>query len=108
LTGQGQDLAGAGHAAAVFSTKSAARVLVNGDTLAAPAGRSDDFKWPRRGIAPFGTDPVVATTTDPVIAAEPPPPPPVTAAAEAKPTDAKPARRSTRQSRNRRNSHRAR
>jgi hypothetical protein len=108
LTGQGQDLAGAGHAAAVFSTKSAARVLMNGDALPAPAGRSDDFKWPRRGIAPFGTDPVVATTTDPVIAAEPPPPPPVTAAAEAKPTDAKPARRSTRQSRNRRNSHRER
>jgi lysophospholipase L1-like esterase len=108
LTGAGQDLAGAGNTGPVFGTKSASRVMVNGDAITAPAGRSDDFKWPRRGIAPFGTDPVVATTTDPVIAAEPPPPPPVTAAAEAKPTDAKPARRSTRQSRNRRNSHRER
>jgi hypothetical protein len=42
------------------------RVLVNGEPVPTPAGRSDDFKWPRRAIAPFGTDPVVATTTDPV------------------------------------------
>jgi hypothetical protein len=41
-------------------------VLVNGEPLSPPAGRSDDFKWPRRGIAPFGTDPAVATTTDPI------------------------------------------
>ena len=39
------------------------RVLVNGEAVAPPAGRSDDFTWPRRAIAPFGTDPVVATTT---------------------------------------------
>ena len=43
-----------------------ARVLVKGEPIAPPAGRSDDFKWPRRAIAPFGKDPVVATTTDPI------------------------------------------
>ena len=34
--------------------------------MPAPAGRSDDFIWPRRTVAPFGTDPAVATTTDPL------------------------------------------
>ena len=38
-----------------------------------PAGRSDDFAWPRRGIAPFGTDPAVATTTDPLPVMQPTP-----------------------------------
>jgi hypothetical protein len=92
LTGPGQDLAGAGNSAAVFSTKSAARVLVNGDALPAPAGRSDDFKWPRRGIAPFGTDPVVATTTDPVVGGGPPPPTPGPGGRVGQPPDAKTAR----------------
>jgi hypothetical protein len=44
----------------------ATRVLQKGEAVSPPAGRSDDFKWPRREIAPFGTDPVVATTTDPI------------------------------------------
>ncbi len=43
----------------------ASRVLVRGEPVAAPQGRSDDFAWPRRGVAPVGTDPVVATTTMP-------------------------------------------
>jgi uncharacterized protein len=42
------------------------KVLVNGDPVTPPAGRSDDFQWPRRAIAPFGSDPVVATTTEPL------------------------------------------
>ena len=42
------------------------RVLVKGEAVEAPAGRGDDFSWPRRGVAPFGTDPTVATTTLPL------------------------------------------
>ena len=42
------------------------RVLVNGEAVQSPAGRGDDFAWPRRGVAAFGTDPVVATTTLPL------------------------------------------
>ena len=42
------------------------RVLVKGESVETPAGRGDDFTWPRRGVAPFGTDPVVATTTLPL------------------------------------------
>ena len=49
------------------------RVLVNGEAVAPPAGRSDDFKWPRRAIAPVGTDPVVATTTEPIPVMKPAP-----------------------------------
>ena len=33
------------------------RVLVNGDTMPAPAGRADDFVWPRRAPAPVGPIP---------------------------------------------------
>jgi hypothetical protein len=43
-----------------------AKVLVRGEAITAPAGRADDFAWPRRGIAPLGTDPVVATTDLPM------------------------------------------
>ncbi|MEA3025132.1 MAG: uncharacterized protein QOF91_417 [Alphaproteobacteria bacterium] len=53
--------------------KSVIRVLVNGEAVAPPAGRSDDFKWPRRTIAPVGTDPVVATTTEPIPVMKPAP-----------------------------------
>jgi hypothetical protein len=41
-------------------------VLVKGEAAPVPAGRADDFAWPRRGVAPLGTDPVVATTTIPM------------------------------------------
>lgn len=44
----------------------ASRVLVRGEATHVPAGRADDFAWPRRGVAPLGTDPVVATTTTPM------------------------------------------
>lgn len=42
------------------------RVLVMGESVRAPAGRADDFAWPRRGVAPVGSDPVVATTDLPM------------------------------------------
>ena len=42
------------------------RVLVNGAQIPAPAGRADDFAWPRRAPAPVGTDPVAATTDLPM------------------------------------------
>jgi hypothetical protein len=38
------------------------RVLVKGDPVTAPAGRADDFAWPRRAPAPVGADPVAAMT----------------------------------------------
>jgi uncharacterized protein len=44
----------------------AAKVLVRGESIAAPAGRADDFAWPRRDVAPVGSDPVVATTDLPM------------------------------------------
>ena len=42
------------------------KVLVRGEAIRAPAGRADDFAWPRRGVAPIGSDPVVATTDLPM------------------------------------------
>ena len=46
----------------------AARTMVKGEALDPPAGRADDFAWPRRAIAnepaPVG-EPAVATTTAP-------------------------------------------
>jgi hypothetical protein len=44
----------------------AAKVLVRGEPVPAPAGRADDFAWPRRDVAPVGDDPVVATTELPM------------------------------------------
>src|SRR5262249_41517238 len=44
----------------------AARVRGGGEPIRAPAGRADDFTWPRRGVAPVGSDPVVATTDLPM------------------------------------------
>ncbi len=44
----------------------ATKVLVRGESVPAPAGRADDFAWPRRDVAPVGSDPVVATTELPM------------------------------------------
>jgi uncharacterized protein len=44
----------------------AAKVLVRGEATPAPAGRADDFAWPRRDVAAVGTDPVVTTTDQPM------------------------------------------
>jgi hypothetical protein len=59
------DLLG-GNARRPTSDAMAAKVLVQGEPIAAPAGRADDFAWPRRDIAPVGDDPVVATTDLPM------------------------------------------
>jgi uncharacterized protein len=42
------------------------KVLMKGEAVSAPAGRADDFAWPRRGVAPVGGDPTVATTDLPM------------------------------------------
>jgi hypothetical protein len=44
----------------------AARTLVKGEPLAAPAGRADDFAWPRREVGALSAPP-----SDPVVAAAP-------------------------------------
>lgn len=67
-----ESLIGDAGARAIVVHSSVSRALVKGEALASPAGRSDDFAWPRRGIAPFGKDPVVATTTEPLPAMRPP------------------------------------
>jgi hypothetical protein len=74
------DLAGAGgRANPALSDPIAAKVLSRGDPLAAPAGRADDFSWPRPGPA---------ASAAPEIAAQPalltPPP---AAKSDKKPSD---------------------
>jgi hypothetical protein len=59
------DLLG-GNARQPTSDAMATKVLVKGEPIAAPAGRADDFAWPRRDVAPVGSDPVVATTDLPM------------------------------------------
>jgi uncharacterized protein len=59
----------------------AARTLVKGEPLAAPAGRADDFAWPRREVGreqAKGETPVASASPDgvtPVMATPPPPKP---------------------------------
>ena len=60
----------------------AARTLVKGEPLAPPAGRADDFVWPRREIGreqAKGETPVASVSPDGTVGA---PPPPATAEAE--------------------------
>ncbi len=59
------DLLG-GNARQLPNDAMAAKVLVRGEPISAPAGRADDFAWPRRDVAPVGSDPVVATTDLPM------------------------------------------
>ena len=68
-----QELIGSRDTGETPSSKSVVRVLVNGEAIASPAGRADDFKWPRRAIAPVGSDPIVATTTEPIPVMKPAP-----------------------------------
>ena len=63
----GEDgLAGGANARPATDHVTVTRVLVKGEAVESPAGRGDDFAWPRRGVAPPGADPVVATTTLPL------------------------------------------
>jgi uncharacterized protein len=63
---EADELLGGGGARQAAVDPIAARVLMRGEQTNAPAGRGDDFAWPRRNVAPLGTDPVVATTTTPM------------------------------------------
>ena len=54
------------NARSKFTDAVATKVLVNGEAMPVPAGRADDFAWPRRTVAPLGADPVVATTDLPM------------------------------------------
>jgi hypothetical protein len=73
----------------------AARTLVKGEPLAAPAGRADDFAWPRREIGreqAKGETPVAATTPEGASAGSGTAPAP-TAAAPAAPPKPTPQKR---------------
>jgi hypothetical protein len=72
-TGAGENLLGGANSSANPGHVTTTRVLVKGEAVEPPAGRGDDFTWPRRGVAPFGTDPVVATTTLPLPVMQPAP-----------------------------------
>jgi len=56
----GDLLGGGGHAAQATTDPVAAKVLSRGDAIAAPAGRADDFSWPRPGNEADATPEVVA------------------------------------------------
>jgi hypothetical protein len=61
-----EELAGASGARQSLTDAVASRVLIRGEALPVPAGRADDYVWPRRVPLPVGADPVVATTTLPM------------------------------------------
>ena len=63
--GNANELAGSGDTRAVHSDAIAASVLVKGDPVTAPAGRADDFSWPRNGAAPAGAVSAAATAAPP-------------------------------------------
>ena len=62
---EGNDLLG-GSARPAPGDVIATKVLIEGASLPAPAGRADDFAWPRRDVAPVDADPVVARTELPM------------------------------------------
>ncbi len=71
--GEGSDLLGAGgRPAQTASDPIVTRVLSRGDALAAPAGRADDFSWPRNDAGP-STSGAAADAELPPPAAPPPP-----------------------------------
>jgi uncharacterized protein len=79
---EGGDLLGGGsRQLPAAADPAAARVLVHGDAVAAPAGRADDFRWPR---------PDVSVSSEAAPAAAPLPPAAPTPAAPPKKTSAAP------------------
>ncbi len=64
----GDELLGGAGARPTSVDALASRTLVKGEPLSAPAGRADDFSWPRREVgalaAPAGDPAVAATTTE--------------------------------------------
>jgi hypothetical protein len=90
VSGESDELLGARPRPAVTDAV-ATKVLVKGEAMPAPAGRADDFAWPRRTVAPVGADPVVATTDlpmTPMVTERGSAPAPATAAAAAPTTTA--------------------
>jgi uncharacterized protein len=65
VSGETDELLG-GNARSRMTDAVATKVLVSGEAMPVPAGRADDFAWPRRDVAPIGKDPVVATTDLPM------------------------------------------
>jgi lysophospholipase L1-like esterase len=61
-----EELLGGDDAQVATGHATVTRVLVKGEPVESPAGRSDDFAWPRRDVAAFGKDPVAATTNLPI------------------------------------------
>jgi uncharacterized protein len=64
-SGESEELLG-GNARSKITDAVALKVLEKGEAMPIPAGRADDFAWPRRTVAPVGADPVVATTDLPM------------------------------------------
>jgi hypothetical protein len=73
-TGEGGDLLGAGSRPSPASPDAtAASVLVRGEALAAPAGRADDFTWPRSSSSASAKPAQKAKPVPPSIASAPAP-----------------------------------
>jgi hypothetical protein len=84
-TGGAEALLGGGPARGTSPDPVANKVLVKGDPVPAPAGRADNFAWPRPDAVPAST-PVTESTPEPAALAAPPP-------AESKPATPPPAKR---------------
>ena len=94
--GAGDTLLGGAQSRNAGADSVATRVLVKGEAIEAPAGRADDFAWPRRDI-------VTATSVLPPDPVEPPPKvEPVVAAAPGAPATAAPAKQAAAPRRERR------
>ena len=94
--GAGDALLGGAPARSAGADSVATRVLVKGEAIEAPAGRADDFAWPRRDI-------VTATGVLPPDPVEPPPKvEPAAAAAPGTPASAAPAKQASAPRRERR------
>ena len=95
VSSESEDLLG-GKPRPAVTDAIASKVLVKGEAMPVPAGRADDFAWPRRTVAPFGEDPVVATTDlpmTPMVAERGSAPAEATAVAAAAPAAPQPPRR---------------
>jgi hypothetical protein len=85
MTGNADALLGGGsEPQATRPDAIAAGVLVKGDPVSAPAGRADDFVWPRGSDAAHVTPPPAAANTMPASAATPSQPKPTAKQPEAK------------------------
>jgi hypothetical protein len=94
--GAGDSLLGGAQPRSTSADSVATRVLVKGEAIEAPAGRADDFAWPRRDI-------VTATGVLPPDPVEPPPKvEPAVVAAPGSPATAAPAKQAAAPRRERR------